>query len=260
MNRKVISLLLIASLFLVACGKSETKPKVSKTTKTSQVTQSEKGQKETKAESTTQLEEEQQQESESVSETKSESVQATDATFNGSYYSVQGKYGEVVIANKKHPVSASYAPGEDPTALAAFQILISDMQANGFSVSNSYSGFRSYETQASIYSNYVASDGQANADRYSARAGYSEHQTGLAFDLMDGSGQLLTEPTASSWLAKHAHEYGFVVRYLPGKEYSTGYMPESWHVRYIGKEATDIYKSGQTLEEYFGVSGGDYTD
>ncbi|WP_161981015.1 LD-carboxypeptidase LdcB/DacB [Streptococcus sp. S784/96/1] len=258
MNSKVISLLLMASLFLVACGESESKPESSKATKSNQVTQSEKGQKEAKAETTTQLEEDSEQFSESVSETKSESIQATDASFNGSYYSVQGKYGEVIIANKKHPVSASYAPGENPTALSAFQTLIADMQAKGFSVSNSYSGFRSYETQASIYSNYVASDGQANADRYSARAGYSEHQTGLAFDLLDGNGQLLTESTASDWLAKHAHEYGFIVRYLPGKEYSTGYMPESWHVRYIGKEATDIYQSGQTLEEYFGISGGDY--
>lgn len=262
MNKKLINLILVACLFLVSCGKSDPKSKSSKTTKTSQVTQSEKRPKATKSETTDQVEEDSKQaseaseEAETTSETKS--VQATDASFNGSYYSVQGKYGEVIIANKKHPVAASYAPGEDPTALSAFQTLISDMQAKGFSVSNSYSGFRSYETQASIYSNYVASDGQANADRYSARAGYSEHQTGLAFDLLDGNGQLLTEPTASDWLAVHAHEYGFVVRYLPGKEYSTGYMPESWHVRYIGKEAAEIYQSGLTLEEYFGVSGGDY--
>ncbi|MGQ7337548.1 LD-carboxypeptidase LdcB/DacB [Streptococcus suis] len=182
----------------------------------------------------------------------------TSASYNGSYYSVQGKYGEVIIANKKHPLSADYAPGEDPQALAAFQNLIADMQAKGFAISNNYSGFRSYETQASLYQSYVDQDGQAAADTYSARPGYSEHQTGLAFDLMDSSGNLLEEPTASQWLADNAHRYGFIVRYLPGKEYSTGYMAESWHVRYIGQEATDIYNSGLTLEEYFGVPGGGY--
>lgn len=184
----------------------------------------------------------------------------TNASYNGSYYSVQGKYGEVIIANKKHPLSADYAPGEEPQALAAFQNLIADMQAKGFDVSNNYSGFRSYETQASLYQSYVDQDGQAAADTYSARPGYSEHQTGLAFDLLDSSGNLLEEPTASQWLAENAHHYGFIVRYLPGKENSTGYMAESWHVRYIGQEATDIYNSGLTLEEYFGVPGGDYSN
>ncbi|HFI0135846.1 TPA: LD-carboxypeptidase LdcB/DacB [Streptococcus suis] len=182
----------------------------------------------------------------------------TNASYNGSYYSVQGKFGEVIIANKKHPLSADYAPGEDPQALAAFQNLIADMQAKGFDVSNNYSGFRSYETQANLYQSYVEQDGQAEADTYSARPGYSEHQTGLAFDLLDSSGNLLEEPTASQWLAENAHHYGFIVRYLPGKEYSTGYMAEPWHVRYIGQEATDIYNSGLTLEEYFGVPGGGY--
>ncbi|MGQ7461035.1 LD-carboxypeptidase LdcB/DacB [Streptococcus suis] len=199
-------------------------------------------------------------ESSSTSTSSQEATDSTDtsASYNGSYYSVQGKYGEVIIVNKKHPVSASYAPGENPQALAAFRELIADMQAKGFDISNKYSGFRSHETQASLYQSYVDQDGQAAVDRYSARPGYSEHQTGLAFDLLDSSGNLLEEPTASQWLAENAHRYGFIVRYLPGKEYSTGYMAESWHVRYIGQEATDIYNSGLTLEEYFGVPGGGY--
>lgn len=186
------------------------------------------------------------------------SIEETVAHFNGNYYSVQGKYGEVVIVNKKHPLSASYAPGENPETQAAFWRLHADMQANGFALSNHYSGFRSYETQASLYDSYVARDGQGNADRYSARPGYSEHQTGLAFDLMDAAGNLLQEPNAVNWLAQHAHEYGFIVRYIEGKEAVTGYMPETWHIRYIGPEATDIYKSGLTLEEYFGIDGGGY--
>ena len=134
------------------------------------------------------------------------------------------------------------------------------MQAKGFDVSNNYSGFRSYETQATLYQSYVNQEGQAVADTYSARPGYSEHQTGLAFDILDSAGNLLEEPTASKWLADNARLYGFIVRYQPGKESSTGYIAESWHVRYIGQEATDIYQSGLTLEEYYGVPGGDYQE
>lgn len=182
----------------------------------------------------------------------------TAVAANGAYHSVQGKYGEVIIVNKKHPLAPDYAPGEDATAGAAFRQLLAGMRAAGFAVSDHYSGFRSYDLQANLYQNYVNQDGQAAADRYSARPGHSEHQTGLAFDVLDASGQLLEEPVASQWLAENAHHYGFVVRYLPGKEHITGYMPESWHVRYIGQEATDIYQSGLTLEEYYGVAGGSY--
>ncbi|MER0123332.1 LD-carboxypeptidase LdcB/DacB [Streptococcus sp. ZJ93] len=186
---------------------------------------------------------------------------ATQETFNGSYYSVQGKYGEIIIVNKKHPLASDYNPGEMPEAVAAFRELVAHMHSLGYDVSTTnYSGFRSYDTQAGLYQSYVANDGKENADRYSARAGYSEHQTGLAYDILDSSGALLTEPSATKWLAEHAHEYGFIVRYLPDKEDSTGYMAESWHIRYIGQEASDIYQSGQTLEEYFGVPGGDYED
>lgn len=178
--------------------------------------------------------------------------------YNGSYYSVQGKYGEIVLVNKKYPLSPDYNPGEQPEAKEAFLKLLATMQAQGFAVSDQYSGFRSYDTQAELYQNYVAQDGQQEADRYSARPGHSEHQSGLAFDFIDHNGQLLEEQQASQWLAEHAHEYGFIVRYLKGKEAITGYMAETWHIRYIGQEATDIYQSGLTLEEYLGVEGGDY--
>ncbi|WP_105110559.1 LD-carboxypeptidase LdcB/DacB [Streptococcus suis] len=179
-------------------------------------------------------------------------------TFNGQYYSVDGKYGPVIIVNKQHGLASTYNPGENPTARNAYQNLRNDMIRQGFNVGKAYSGFRSYETQQSLYLNYVQRDGQAAADRYSARPGHSEHQTGLAFDLTDASGALLTNSRAEQWLKDNAHKYGFVVRYLPGKEAVTGYMSESWHLRYVGKEAKDIYQSGLTLEEYYGIPGGDY--
>lgn len=178
--------------------------------------------------------------------------------YNGSYYFVQGKYDEIVVANKKHPMAANYNPGENPTAKAAFLRLRNDMIAQGYNVGYAYSGFRSYDYQKVLYQNYVNKDGQAAADRYSARPGYSEHQTGLVFDLTDKAGNLLEDAAASTWLKNNAHRYGFVVRYQPDKEASTGYMPEAWHIRYIGKEADEIYHSGLSLEEYYGFEGGDY--
>uniref|UniRef100_UPI0026EF6DE0 D-alanyl-D-alanine carboxypeptidase family protein n=1 Tax=Streptococcus merionis TaxID=400065 RepID=UPI0026EF6DE0 len=167
----------------------------------------------------------------------------------------------ILIVNKKHPLPANYNPGEDPTAKKFFMLLVSDMRRQGYSISDYYSGFRSYETQESLYRSYVNSHGQQAADRFSARPGYSEHQSGLAFDLVNGQGQLLGEngdSEAVNWLSQHAHEYGFIVRYLPGKEAITGYMAEPWHIRYVGDIAARIYQSGLTLEEYLSVSGGDY--
>ena len=183
---------------------------------------------------------------------------AKEVQYNGSYYFIQGKYDEIVVANKKHPMAANYNPGENPTAKAAFLRLRNDMIAQGYNVGYAYSGFRSYDYQKVLYQNYVNKDGQAAADRYSARPGYSEHQTGLVFDLTDKAGNLLEDTAASNWLKNNAYRYGFVVRYQPGKEASTGYMPEAWHIRYIGKEADEVYHSGLSLEEYYGFEGGDY--
>ena len=183
---------------------------------------------------------------------------AKEVQYNGSYYFIQGKYDEIVVANKKHPMAANYNPGENLTAKAAFLRLRNDMIAKGYNVGYAYSGFRSYDYQKVLYQNYVNKDGQAAADSYSARPGYSEHQTGLVFDLTDKAGNLLEDAAASTWLKNNAHRYGFVVRYQPGKEASTGYMPEAWHIRYIGKEADEVYHSGLSLEEYYGFEGGDY--
>ena len=199
-----------------------------------------------------------------ITETKATVPESTETkvtgklTNNGSYYSVHGKYDDIIIVNKKHGLSKDYNPGENPTAKAAFVRLRDDMINQGLNVGRSYSGFRSYNYQKTLYDNYVSRDGQAAADRYSARPGFSEHQTGLVFDLTDKSGNLLEDARASQWLKDNAHNYGFIVRFQAGKEASTGYMPEAWHIRYVGKEAKDIHDSGLSLEEYFGIQGGDY--
>lgn len=178
------------------------------------------------------------------------------AEYDGIIYTVDG----IPIINKKHGLPADYAPGEDPTAVSSLRKLLGTMHAQGLSVSDSYSGYRSYEYQSQLYSNYVAANGQASADTFSARPGYSEHQTGLAFDLLSPDGSLLTTSAEAQWLLDHAAEYGFIVRYQEGKEDITGYMAEPWHLRYIGEKASDIAASGLTLEEYLGVDGGGYIE
>ena len=194
------------------------------------------------------------------SKSQEASQKKAEVVNKGDHYSIQGKYDEIVIANKHYPLSKDYNPGENPIAKEELLKLIAAMQQAGFPISDHYSGYRSYETQTQLYQDYVNQDGKAEADRYSARPGYSEHQTGLAFDLIGTNGDLVTEEKAAQWLLDHAADYGFVVRYLKGKEKETGYMAEEWHLRYVGKEAKDIAASGLSLEEYYGFEGGDYVD
>ena len=92
------------------------------------------------------------------------------------------------------------------------------MQEAGFPISDHYSGFRSYETQTKLYQDYVNQDGKEAADRYSARPGYSEHQTGLAFDVIGTMVIWWQKKKRPNGFLDHAADYGFVVRYLKGKE------------------------------------------
>lgn len=117
------------------------------------------------------------------------------------------------------------------------------------------SSYRTYERQEQIYKEFYYSKGISYADAYAARAGYSEHQTGLAIDIFT-SGRSTTsdfeESDAFKWLSVNAHKYGFILRYPKGKEYLTGYNYESWHYRYLGIDtATKVYNSGLTYDEYY---------
>lgn len=117
------------------------------------------------------------------------------------------------------------------------------------------SGYRSFTLQKQYYDNYVRSSGEAEANMFSAKPGQSEHQTGLAFDLSLRSRECYLEicfghTSAGKWLAAHAHQYGFIVRYPENKTSITGYQYEPWHFRYVGRElATALYESNQTLDE-----------
>lgn len=159
----------------------------------------------------------------------------------------------ILIANKTYALPADYNPGYDATALSAFYEMQNAAGAEGISL-YIVSGFRSYYDQNWIYNNYVAADGRENADRYSARPGHSEHQTGLAYDLNDVDYSFGDTP-AGIWLKNNCWKYGFIIRYPEGKESVTGYLYEPWHVRYLGKSiAAAVYESGLCLEEYLGIT------
>lgn len=159
----------------------------------------------------------------------------------------------VLIANKTYALPSSYGDGLTAETLAAFDTMKAAAAAQGLNLYIA-SGFRSYATQNGLYNRYAANDGVAEADRYSARPGHSEHQTGLAFDLNTITEAFGSTP-AGIFVAEHGHEYGFIVRYPQGGEAITSYKWEPWHIRYLGVDtATKVYNSGLTLEEYLGIT------
>ena len=165
----------------------------------------------------------------------------------------------VLIASKKYPLPSTYAPGESKEAREAFEELAAEALLDGFKLT-AFSTYRSFDYQTGLYQRYVDKDGEAEADRYSARPGYSEHQTGLAFDIgelditEDWASERFGETEAGKWIAANAHRFGFIMRYPDEKEHITGYMYESWHFRYVGVEiAESIYKNNSTLEEYLEI-------
>lgn len=120
------------------------------------------------------------------------------------------------------------------------------------------SGYRSYDRQKEIFASSVYRNGWEYATKYSAIPGQSEHQTGLAMDVTSQSVNFALTHRFSitpegTWLAKHAHEHGFIIRYPQGKEHLTGYAYEPWHIRYVGKTTAQyIFEHHLTLEEYIG--------
>ena len=118
------------------------------------------------------------------------------------------------------------------------------------------SAFRSQGSQQQVFDRYVRTEGEAAARTFSARPGHSEHQTGLAVDVTSADGTCPTEPCfgatpQAAWLAAHAPEYGFIVRYPAGKQLITTYEAEPWHLRYVGVgPAQEMQRLGLTLDEY----------
>lgn len=164
----------------------------------------------------------------------------------------------IMIANKTYSLPESYDPGTKQEAADALEEMQRAAAAEGLSL-YVVSGYRSYQTQKSVYAGWVNLDGKEQADTYSSRAGHSDHQTGYTFDL-NSLEQSFAYTPEGIWLAEHCAEFGFIIRYPEGKEMYTGYIYEPWHVRYIGKEkAKIITESGLSLEEYYGITSS-YTD
>ncbi|MCF0150300.1 MAG: D-alanyl-D-alanine carboxypeptidase family protein [Firmicutes bacterium] len=181
----------------------------------------------------------------------------------------------LLLINKTHPLSSDYKAddlqtvakftagvGTDEThqmrrvAAEALQRLFEGAEKDGYDI-RLRTGYRSYSYQSTLYNNYVKNNGKEAADRFSAQPGESEHQTGLCCDVGVTGVSLTGFNTRDEavWIAAHAHEYGFILRYPEGKEDITGYMYESWHIRYVGEViAKEIFEQGLTLEEYLGVT------
>ncbi len=192
----------------------------------------------------------------------------TKKTFNKTQYSTSDPTSIWMVVNKKHALPSNYFPALNSVAggqirleaVGSFNSLIKDASASGNPM-YIISSYRSYSNQQSTYNAYVARDGVAQADTYSARPGHSEHQTGLAIDLGNGTCNLeicFGDTLAGKWLAANAYKYGFIVRYPNDKTPITGYQYEPWHIRYVGVElSTEMHTQGiETLEEFFGINGG----
>ena len=171
-----------------------------------------------------------------------------------------------LVANKTYSLPSTYNPGKlsSETQNAANE-MISAAKEEGISLYVA-SGFRSYDTQKNMWTRRKNQYGQAFADAGTARPGHSEHQTGLGFDMCGAGNGCITEEyhnsTGARWMAKNAYKFGLILRYPKDKTDETGYIYESWHFRYIGKDlAEKLYNNGDwiTMESYFGITS-EYSD
>lgn len=181
-----------------------------------------------------------------------------------------------ILVNKELPLPKDYEPDDlvipdvtfAPTAsndnsylrqIAAtyLEYLFEDALLEGIQL-NAVSGYRSYERQYNIFTNNIKNKGLSHTAEFSAKPGYSEHQTGLVMDVSSESAnnqleEKFGDTVEGIWLANNAHKYGFFIRYPKDKTDITGYAYEPWHIRYVGQDlATYLYESNLTLEEYYG--------
>ena len=176
----------------------------------------------------------------------------------------------IMMVNKTYGLPSDYLPvdtvedsrGKTNTcnkcinklAYSSFATMKADAQALGLNIYIA-SGYRPYVSQENIYNRYVKRDGKKAADTYSARPGYSEHQTSYTFDL-NSINDSFAKTNEGKWVNENAYLYGFIIRFPKGKDSYTGYKYESWHLRYVGYDlAKKLYNNGNwiSLEEYFGV-------
>ena len=187
----------------------------------------------------------------------------------------------LLLVNKTHPLSSDYWPedlvevsktvagvGNKDTkkmrrvAAEAMDRMIAAAAEEGIDIAVR-TGFRSYDYQKTLFDSYAKNNGAEKANTFSAHAGESEHQTGLACDLGGKSQNYALsysfgDTKEGKWCYEHCAEYGFILRFIDGTDKSpgpiTGYVYEAWHFRYVGEEvAKEIMEKGITFEEYLGV-------
>ncbi len=184
---------------------------------------------------------------------------------DGAYY-----VDNYIIVNKTYKLSENFVPLNpyttipksgfsstplDKEAYEAWQTMKSDATSIGLNLW-AQSGYRSYDYQNDLYNGYVNRSGKENADKFSARAGNSEHQTGLAFDLNTITTSF-KDTNEGKWVKDNCYLYGYILRYPENTTNETGYIFEPWHLRYVGKKlAKKLYNNGNwiTMENYFGLT------
>jgi D-alanyl-D-alanine carboxypeptidase len=202
---------------------------------------------------------------------------ATGNGFNKSLYATDIASSLWVVVNKGRALPADYVPAKlvvpkmplrlnasspgmfvrSDTA-AALEAMATQASKDGINLMLT-SGYRSYVDQATVHENYAQTQSVAAADSFSARAGHSEHQTGLAADLEPTSqscelDQCFDSTLEGKWLAANCYKYGFIIRYQKDTTSFTGYEYEPWHIRYVGKDlAAQLQITGQTLEQFFSL-------
>ncbi|EAD5867534.1 D-alanyl-D-alanine carboxypeptidase family protein [Listeria innocua] len=194
---------------------------------------------------------------------------------NGIQY-IENEENILVLANKDYSLQPTYTPpdlvrpnvtfsfGNEQVEKAQLRKEAGTALEEMFKAANqdgkklfAVSGYRSYKRQQEVFQAEVNSKGDKKAREAVAYPGTSEHQTGLAMDISsENQSYELTEAFGTTpegkWLEENAHNYGFILRYMKGREDITKYQYESWHYRYVGKDAaTIIYKNNWTLEEFF---------
>ncbi|WP_342748037.1 M15 family metallopeptidase [Melghirimyces profundicolus] len=205
---------------------------------------------------------------------KEEPENKRSSSGNGGVTVVSNPSSVTVLVNKTHKLPDGYIPPDlyipdvrfpyeenlpkkkmRGVAAEALERLFAAADKQGITL-YAQSGYRSYERQEAIFAYKSSQMGEEKASQISARPGHSEHQTGLAMDITSRSVGFKLEQSfgrtkEGQWVARHAHEFGFIIRYPQGKEHITGYSYEPWHLRYVGpRVAAEIHRNNLTLEEY----------
>ncbi|MDK2563702.1 M15 family metallopeptidase [Romboutsia sedimentorum] len=182
---------------------------------------------------------------------------------------VQEVGSNLILVNKENPLTLNYKPDSlvklnipfsdsasdeerymKSESSKAIEELFNSAQKEGIKLLG-MSAYRSYDLQKDIYYSKIIAVGKKEADRYVAKPGKSEHQTGLAIDVTNGDRWFVKSAKEAQWLAENAHHHGFILRYPENKENITGVAYEPWHIRYVGEEtAKKIYEEQITFEEF----------